>query len=893
MQVCAFSGIQKLLCDFIHQLKNSVLGKVLLPSIVTKFSIEDEEAKSLLRHMEINDHRYILCVPVKRNSGNDNNLLTNLNHIGCVATVVNVDTSIKGHVVLLVHGICRSTIQDIYSNNPLDALYHGQVTHHFMESINDMKMWYNQFCQLGEEFVVKMGSIGVSNTVLSPFQHLFSDNNEISTTDNDNDNSLPYTSVFDVAHFLLCMTDATMDEKLLVLGLTDSKFILQEIQSIVTRHLQVLNDSQKIQQSIEEKLDKKRREFYLRQQFHIIAPTMKNESSSLNDITSSMTATSTMIHLSGISKDSKNQSQQHHQQQQQDDICLFMPKQDDDDDTSTLKNQLNNAGLPSHVQSIIKRDLNRLSKIPSAAPESTLLRTYLEWIADLPWKNANQNSSLEINAAKYQLNADHFGLDYVKRRILEYLSVLKVKKDTASSPILCFVGPPGVGKTTLAISIAKALQRKFHRIALGGVRDEAEIRGHRRTYVGALPGLLISGLRKAGVNNPLFLLDEIDKIVQGTHQGDPAAALLEVLDPAQNGSFTDHFLNVPFDLSNILFIATANSLDTIPGPLLDRMEIIQLHGYTMDEKLDIARSHLLPKQLFAHGFSSKENDSVPTLNLSNEVLAHLIENYTMESGVRNLDRVIASVCRYKCREYADSLENNAISFNPIVLTEDLDTILGIAPYGNEALDTHSTPGIATGLAYSQSGCGGVLPIEANIMPGQGQLKLTGSLGDVIKESAHIALSWIKANAYNLKITSHQKERLLSDMDLHLHIPNGAIKKDGPSAGVAMTVCMVSLFSGKVVPRKTAMTGEITLSGKVMPVGGIKEKVISAHRAGVTKVILPIANKKDLLQDVPDKVKNDLTIIYCQHISEVLEAAFDEKFDHESLAGYPIQYASRL
>ncbi|KAI9303160.1 ATP-dependent protease La [Cunninghamella echinulata] len=662
--------------------------------------------------------------------------------------------------------------------------------------------------------------------------------------DSDYGNNLPYTSVFDVAHFLLCMTDASMDEKLVVLCLTDTKSILQEIQSIVIRYLQALDDSQKIQQSIEEKLDTKRREFYLRQQ-------------------------------------------------QQDDLCLFMPKQDDDDDTSILKNQLNNAGLPSHIQSIIKRDLNRLSKIPSAAPESTLLRTYLEWIADLPWKNSNHSNVLEISTAKYQLNADHFGLDYVKRRILEYLSVLKVKKDTASSPILCFVGPPGVGKTTLAISIAKALQRKFHRIALGGVRDEAEIRGHRRTYVGALPGLIISGLRKAGVNNPLFLLDEIDKIVQGTHQGDPAAALLEVLDPAQNTSFTDHFLNVPFDLSNILFIATANSLDTIPPALLDRMEVIQLHGYTMDEKLDIAKSYLVPKQLFAHGFSNKENDAIPTLYLSDQVLTHLIENYTIESGVRSLDRVIASVCRYKCREYADSLENASMTFNPTVLCQDLDTILGIAPYGNEALDTHATPGLVNGLAYSQSGCGGVLPIEANQMPGQGQLKLTGSLGDVIKESAHIALSWIKANAYHLRLTSHEKERLLSDMDLHLHIPNGAQKKDGPSAGVAMTICMISLFSGKIVPRKTAMTGEITLSGKVMPVGGIKEKVISAHRAGVTKVILPLANKKDLLQDVPDKVKNDLTIVYCQHISEVLEAAFNEKFDHDTLTGYPIQYASRL
>ncbi|ORZ14497.1 Lon protease C-terminal proteolytic domain-domain-containing protein [Absidia repens] len=882
--------------------------KVLLPSIVTKVSLDGYQARSLSRKLENSNHTFILCVPLINNP-----LDGDFYHTGCVANVLDVDTSMPDNVVFLVQGVCRAQIQDIHSQDVeetslMDSTVELKQTRD-TNNKNDQTVWIKTIQQLGKDFINKMQMIGVASSVLVPFKKRLALLDDPSHAITDSSSS---AKILDLAHFLLCMTDASFGEKLAVLSLTDCNAIVHEIQTIVTRHMQILNESKQMQQSCEEKLDKKRREFYLRQQTHVIAPSGHTDTVSLDNLSLLSCSSSSLPQKTTVpsSQYKQQQKQQQHQQQHNDNGdddngCLFMPTQGDDEDVVDLKNQLNNAGLPSHIQSTIKRDLARLSKIPGSAPESVLVRTYLEWIADLPWRKslASARPAVEISVAKQQLDADHFGLDQVKRRILEYLSVLKIKKDT-SSPILCFVGPPGVGKTSLSNSIAKALQRKFHRIALGGVRDEAEIRGHRRTYVGALPGSIINGLRKCGVNNPLFLLDEIDKLVQGTHQGDPASALLEVLDPAQNNAFTDHFLNVPFDLSNVLFVATANSVDTIPGPLLDRMEVIHLDGYTLDEKLDIARSYLIPKQLNAHGFTSPHNHPVSSgkndsVVFSDQVLSHLIENYTMESGVRSLNRTVAAVCRYKCREYADHLESNHLKdsapYDPVVRHQDISTILGMAPFGNETLaDSIDTPGIVTGLAYSQSGCGGILPIEANQMPGRGMLHLTGSLGDVIKESAHIAVSWVKANAYVLKLTESQRQVLLSDMDLHLHLPNGAVPKDGPSAGVAMAVCIISLLSGKAIPRTTAMTGEITLRGQVRPVGGIKEKVLAAHRAGVNKVILPAINERDVVQDIPDKIKNDLTIVYCRTLWEVLESLFDEKLIQDSEALHcQAQYASRL
>ncbi|ORE10961.1 ATP-dependent protease La [Rhizopus microsporus var. microsporus] len=636
-----------------------------------------------------------------------------------------------------------------------------------------------------------------------------------------------------MANLLLYLADSTLQEKLLVLEMIDLQKRIPVVKNILSRYLQSFNINQ---------LDSIRRKFYIRQQSNII---------------------SSMCH-----KEEKT-------------TYYFDASSEDDDDLVHLIQKLNNANLPEYVISTVQRDLNRLRKLPASSSDSGILRTYIEYIGDLPWSN-NVRQEINISFAKNQLDHDHFGIEHVKKRIVEYLSVLKVKSD-AKPPILCLVGPPGVGKTTLGKSIATALQRKFHRISLGGVRDEAEIRGHRRTYVGALPGIFIHGMRQCGVKNPVFLLDEIDKLVQGTHQGDPAAALLEVLDPAQNPTFKDHFLNIPYDLSQVVFIATANNLDTIPAPLLDRMEVIQLSGYTYEEKLHIAQTHLIPKQIEAHGLTTT------SLKIPDDVVLYIAEKYTRESGVRELERLIATLCRYKCREYADLEEAGRLNdFDSVIYMHDIEHILGKEIYDNEAYHLEETAGIVTGLAYSSSGNGGTMMIEANYMPGYGNLKLTGSLGDVIKESAQIAVSWIKANAYALKLTSSPRQDILKDLDLHIHMPSGAIPKDGPSAGITMATCVMSLLSGTPVPRSIAMTGEITLRGQVRPVGGIKEKVISAHRAGIKKIILPVGNKRDIQHDIPTSIQKSMTFIYCKSMWDVIEAAFE----HTSVR-YEHRYTSSL
>ncbi|EIE80694.1 ATP-dependent protease La [Rhizopus delemar RA 99-880] len=623
-----------------------------------------------------------------------------------------------------------------------------------------------------------------------------------------------------VANLLLCLTECSIREKLHALEIIDLTERLTNIKNTVTRYLQTLDNME---------LDSIRRRFYIRQQSNIIA---------------------SMCH-----KEEKNP---YH----------FDISSEDDDDLAHIIQKLNAANLPEYVVSNVQRDLNRLRKLSASSSDSNVLRTYIEYISELPWSMPHKQKEINISFAKDQLETDHFGIEHVKKRIIEYLSVLKVKSD-AKPPIICFVGPPGVGKTTLAKSISAALQRKFHRISLGGVRDEAEIRGHRRTYVGALPGLFINGMRQCGVKNPVFLLDEIDKVVQGTHQGDPAAALLEVLDPAQNSSFKDHFLNIPYDLSQVVFIATANNLDTIPPPLLDRMEVIQLSGYTFEEKLFIAQTHIIPKQIEAHGLFTTG------IEISDKVVLYIAEKYTRESGVRELERLIASLCRYKCREYVVLEEAGKLNrFDNVIYVQDIERILGKEIYESDVNDFEEMAGIITGLAYSGSGNGGTMVIEANVMPGNGNLKLTGSLGDVIKESAQIAVSWIKANAFALKLTSSPKDDIFKDLDLHIHLPSGAIPKDGPSAGITIATCIMSLLSGISVSRSTAMTGEVTLRGQVRPVGGIKEKVISAHRAGIKKIILPVANRRDVQHEIPASIQKSISFIYCKSMWDVIEAAFE-------------------
>lgn len=594
------------------------------------------------------------------------------------------------------------------------------------------------------------------------------------------------------------------------------------------------------------------------------------------------------------------------------------PQGDDEpNEIDELKKRLDAAALSAEAQKVADKELKRLSKMNPAQADYQVCRTYLENLAEIPWTNMTQDKldAATLSRARKQLDDDHYGLDKVKKRLLEYLAVLKLKqavnadlqaqidtiqKDTAAarkdevevaaatsspqerektpeeikilkgkhmvdkSPILLLVGPPGVGKTSLAKSVATALGRKFHRISLGGVRDEAEIRGHRRTYVAAMPGLVVSGLKKVGVANPVFLLDEIDKIGTSSYHGDPSAAMLEVLDPEQNNTFTDHYVNIPIDLSKVLFIATANSLDTIPAPLLDRMETIQLPGYTTVEKRHIANRHLLPKQITTNGLSEDK------IRISDEVIDKVITSYTREAGVRNLEREIGSVCRSKAVQYAEASDSSSTStYNPVVRIDDLEDILGIERFDEELAATSSRPGVVTGLvAYSTGSQGSILFIEIADMPGTGRVQLTGKLGDVLKESVEVALSWVKAHAYELALTHDPSEDIMKSRSIHVHCPSGAIPKDGPSAGLAHTIALVSLFSGKAVPPTLAMTGEISLRGKVLPVGGIKEKLIGAHRAGVKKVLLPIGNRKDV-KDLPKEVLEGLEIHHVGHIWEAM------------------------
>ena len=589
---------------------------------------------------------------------------------------------------------------------------------------------------------------------------------------------------------------------------------------------------------------------------------------------------------------------------------------DEMDEIQELKTKLDEAKLSPEAQKVADKELKRLRKMNPAQAEYGVCRTYLENLSEIPWTKTTEDQlgTDTLRRARKQLDDDHYGLDKIKKRLLEYLAVLKLKQTISAdlegqikkaeeeastqskqtknearndedidaqiaqiqilkskrtvdkSPILLLVGPPGTGKTSLAKSIATALGRKFHRISLGGVRDEAEIRGHRRTYVAAMPGLIVNGLKKAAVANPVFLLDEIDKVGGQNFHGDPSAAMLEVLDPEQNHTFTDHYLNIPLDLSKVLFIATANTLDTIPPPLLDRMETIALSGYTTLEKRHIATRHLIPKQILANGLSAGD------VRIRPELIDELATSYTRESGVRSLERTIGSLCRAKAVSYSDARDAGTLStsYKPEVTPEDLHAILGPIRFDSElALRSTPVPGIVTGLvAFSSGAQGSILFIEVADMPGSGRVQLTGQLGDVLKESVEVALSWVKAHAFELGLTREPGVDIMQNRSVHVHCPAGAVPKDGPSAGLAHSVALVSLFSGKSVPPEVAMTGEVSLRGRVMPVGGVREKLIGALRAGVKKVLIPRRNEVDL-EEVPAEVKEGVEIVLVDGIWEAL------------------------
>lgn len=521
-------------------------------------------------------------------------------------------------------------------------------------------------------------------------------------------------------------------------------------------------------------------------------------------------------------------------------------------EVDSYQNKIKKLKMPKEAREKAMKEVERLTKMSPHSPETGVIRTYLDWIVDLPW-NKESKSKIDIKKSRQILDEDHFGLMDVKERILEFIAIRKLT-DSMKGPILCLVGPPGVGKTSIAKSIARALDREFVRMSLGGVRDEAEIRGHRRTYIGSMPGRIISSIRKAGTKNPVFLFDEIDKL-SSDYRGDPASGLLEVLDPEQNSSFTDHFLDVPFDLSKVLFVTTANTTSTIPRPLLDRMEVIDISSYTGEEKLQIAEKYLVPKQREEHGLK-EEN-----LSISEPAIKYIINHYTREAGVRNLERNIANICRKAAKRIVEE-DIGSVRVN----AGNISNYLGIPKYRYDKVEEENQIGVANGLAWTAVG-GETLSIEVNIMKGKGKIQLTGKLGDVMKESAMAAISYIRANSDLLHIDS----KFYEEMDVHIHVPEGAIPKDGPSAGVTIATAVISALSNTPIDKNVAMTGEITLRGRVLPVGGIKEKALAANRMGIKKVLIPLENKKDL-EEIPEKIKRKVEFILAKDMNTVLDHA---------------------
>ncbi|CAG8611361.1 7945_t:CDS:2 [Funneliformis caledonium] len=836
-----------------------IRNKVLLPGLALRLNIGRKETVQLMQRIyksaDNKESKYIIgCVPVqppqKRSEPKDTDksstipftLTRNVNRnstpkktieetfnqatqpsdlheFGCAARIIKLERTVGGGFIVVVEGVVRIRVDRYVLERPyLEAEVTTFPEISVVDDDQELKELAISLKSTGRELLALLQDLKLPTSVLTQLQK-FIENASAGT----------------LADLLISTIESSYEEKLQILDAHDLKTRMSTAIELLTKQIHLLKISQKIHSTVEGKLNRKHREFYLRQQLNAI----KEELGEQNDTPS------------------------------------------EDDEISDLTKRIQEAELSVEADKAAQRELKRLKRMHPTQAEYQVVRTYLEWLSEIPWSKSTTDI-LDIYKARQQLEEDHYGLESVKKRVLEYLAVLKLKEDL-KGPILCLLGPPGVGKTSLGKSIANALGRKFHRISLGGVRDEAEIRGHRRTYIGAMPGLIAQGLRRVGVKNPVFLL-----VGHLSNHGDPSAALLEVLDPEQNNTFNDHYLNVPLDLSKVLFIATANQVDTIPPPLLDRMELITVPGYTFDEKINIAQRHLLPKQIINHGLS------VGDVKISDKLLLKIASGYTREAGVRSLEREIASVCRAKAVEYADAKYKDELDgYTGEITEEEVEKILGVTKFDNEVAERTARPGVITGLAWSASGSGGILFIEATQMAGKGNLQLTGKLGDVIKESANIALSWVRAHAFQLGITTSETEsKFFFQRDIHIHFPAGAVGKDGPSAGVALTTALVSLFTDRRVPPTTAMTGEITLRGQVLPVGGIKEKVIAAHRAGIKKVILPTRNRKDVEGDVPINVKNEINFVYANSVFDVLQAAFEgEKIWINSAS--VVEFESRL
>jgi ATP-dependent Lon protease len=607
-----------------------------------------------------------------------------------------------------------------------------------------------------------------------------------------------------LADMIASVMDFDLEQRQQILDTVDPTTRLQRLNIMLAQELDVLELESHIQDKVQQEVDKGQREYFLREQMRVIQNELGELDAQLSEV-------------------------------------------------SELRERLAEVELPNEVRMKAEKELNRLAIMPPAAPEVGIIRTYLDWLLELPWVKLNQDNT-DIGHVAKVLNSNHFGLPKAKERILEHIAVRQRAGDKMRSPILCFTGPPGTGKTSLGRSIAEALGREFVRVSLGGIRDEAEIRGHRRTYIGALPGRIIQNMRRAGTKNPVFMLDEIDKI-GADFRGDPSAALLEALDPEQNSNFSDHYLEIPFDLSQVMFITTANVLYPVPPALRDRMEVIEFSGYIEEEKLEIARQFIIPRQIEEHGLEDVG------LRIADGAIQGIIREYTYEAGVRNLEREISQICRKLTRRLAENK-----TFPKTISRQALHKYLGPPHFTEQKLNEEDEVGVATGIAYTEAG-GDVMPIEVALMPGKGQLTLTGQLGEVMQESIQAALSYVRAHATEYQI----KPSDFDSNDIHLHVPEGATPKDGPSAGITMATALISAFSSFKVRRDVAMTGEITLRGKILPVGGLKEKILAAHRAGYKTVIVPAQNKKDMV-DIPKKIRREVNIVFVDKMDEALKTA---------------------
>ncbi|XP_051917626.1 lon protease homolog 2, peroxisomal isoform X2 [Hippocampus zosterae] len=806
--------------------------RVLLPGSTVRFNVDTPRNMHLIKNRLLKGtslkSTFIGVIPNTRDPANDADDLPTLHKIGTAGIAVQVVGSNwpKPHYTLLITGLCRFSVSSLLTERPFVLAEVEQLDklEQYTTPAEGVSAEDGELQELSQKFyqtaLQLLGMLDMSVPVVAKFRHLL--------------DSLPKETLPDV---VAAMIRTSNKEKLQVLDAVSLEERFRKTLPLLTRQIEGLK---------------------LLQQTRRMMPDPEKKVLS--------------VRKGGVFPE------RHFSLNEEDD-------EDDSDDTTSLERKVHAANMPDAALRVCLKELKRLKKMSQSMPEYALTRNYLDLMVELPWSKSTKDC-LDIQAARTLLDNDHYAMDKLKRRVLEYLAVRQLKA-SLKGPILCFVGPPGVGKTSVGRSIAKTLGREFHRIALGGVCDQSDIRGHRRTYVGSMPGRIINGLKTVGVNNPVFLLDEVDKLGKSL-QGDPAAALLEVLDPEQNHSFTDHYLNVAFDLSQVLFIATANTTATIPPALLDRMEVLQVPGYTQEEKVEISLRHLIPNQMEQHGLSSKQ------LHIPSDTTKDIINSYTREAGVRSLERKIGAICRAVAVKIAEVQtdsktkgvtgeghtqqgEKAAPPAMPIVIDHGaLKDILGTPPFDMEVSERLTLPGVALGLAWTPLG-GEIMFVEASQTEGEGQLTLTGQLGDVMKESAHLSISWLRANAKRYRLTNMVGgPDPLEGTDIHLHFPAGAVTKDGPSAGVTIVTCLASLFSGRLVRSDVAMTGEITLRGLVLPVGGIKDKVLAAHRAGVKRVIVPKRNEKDL-EELPANVRDDLDFVAAADLDQVLNAAFDGGF----------------